>query len=156
MLAIFRRKTAPAFEVALQLGALYAGVSDGVWQVLRQCSNALGIAYQIRDDMDDLCGEATPQRHDFFGPSILLAIAHERASGPARNLLDALWRIPSQVSRRLPELRAVLRSLGVEDAARTMLAAHRDEAVRSLRPIENASLKGLLRRVICKIFNELS
>ncbi len=155
VLAIFRQKTAPAFEVALQLGALYAGVSDGVWQVLRQCSNALGIAYQIRDDMDDLCGEATPQQHDFFGPSILLAVAHERAAGPARDLLDALWRIPSQVSRRLPELRAVLKSLGVEEAARQMLESYRDEAVRSLRPLDNASLKGLLRRVICKIFNEI-
>ncbi|MBM4032442.1 MAG: DUF116 domain-containing protein [Planctomycetes bacterium] len=169
VLAIFRQKTAPAFEVALQLGALYAGVSDGVWQVLRQCSDALGIAYQIRDDMDDLCGEAAEDGNPkseirnpkspspaFSGPSILLAIAHERASGPARDLLDALWRIPSQVSRRLPELRAVLRSLGVEDAARKMLESYRDEAVRSLRPLDNPSLKGLLRRVICKIFNELS
>ncbi|HUT32253.1 MAG TPA: polyprenyl synthetase family protein [Planctomycetota bacterium] len=155
VLGIFRQKTAPAFEVALQLGALYAGVSDGVWQVLRECSNALGIAYQIRDDMDDLCGEAPPPRHDFLGPSILLAIAHERATGPARDLLDALWRVPSQVSRRLPELRSVLKALGVEEAAREMLESYRDEAVRSLRPVGNASLKGLLRRVICKIFNEI-
>jgi len=153
VLAIFRQKTAPAFEVALQLGALYAGVSDGVWQVLHECSNALGVAYQVRDDMDDFFGSAAQAQNP--GPSIILALAHERATGQARALLDALWRVPTQVSRRLPELRSVLKALGVEEAARQMLASYRDQAVRSLRPVENASLKGLLRRVICRIFNEI-
>ncbi|HPD14697.1 MAG TPA: polyprenyl synthetase family protein [Planctomycetota bacterium] len=153
VLAIFRQKTAPAFEVALQLGALYAGASDGVWQVLHECSDALGVAYQVRDDMDDFFGSAAQAQNP--GPSIILALAHERATGQARDLLDALWRVPSQVSRRLPELRSVLKALGVEEAARQMLASYKDEAVRSLRPVENASLKGLLRRVICKIFNEI-
>lgn len=153
VLAIFRQKTAPAFEVALQLGALYAGASDGVWQVLHECSNALGVAYQVRDDMDDFFGSAAQAQNP--GPSIILALAHERATGQARDLLDALWRVPSQVSRRLPELRSVLKALGVEEAARQMLASYRGAAVRSLRPVENASLKGLLRRVICKIFNEI-
>lgn len=153
VLAIFRQKTAPAFEVSLQLGALYAGLTDGLWQVLHECSDALGVAYQIRDDMDDFFGlDERPQNP---GPSIILALAHERATGQARDLLDAIWRVPSQVSRRLPELRAVLKALGVEEAARQMLAACRADAVRSLRPVENPSLKGLLRRVICKIFNEI-
>jgi len=153
VLAIFRQKTAPAFEVALQLGALYAGIADGLWQVLHQCSDALGVAYQVRDDMDDFFGD--DERPQNPGPSIILALAHERATGPARELLEALWRVPSQVSRRLPELRSVLKALGVEQAARQLLATYKHQAVRSLRPVENPSLKGLLRRVICKIFNEI-
>src|SRR5207253_1769786 len=53
VLDMFRRKTAPAFEVALRLGALYAGTDrhDEVADVLRAYSEALGIAYQIRDDL---------------------------------------------------------------------------------------------------------
>src|SRR5206468_4228172 len=53
VLDIFRKKTAPAFEVALRLGALYAGLEqhEEVGAVLAVYSEALGIAYQIRDDL---------------------------------------------------------------------------------------------------------
>src|SRR5437879_6480350 len=56
VLEIFRQKTAPAFEVALQLGALYAGIEqhEEVADALANYSEALGIAYQIRDDLSDL------------------------------------------------------------------------------------------------------
>lgn len=155
VLDIFRLKTAPAFEVALRLGALYGGAADSVWQVLHECSDALGIAYQVRDDMDDLFGDPPPTLPVCFGPSILLALAHERAAGDARRLLDALWRDPALARRKDEELRAALAALAIETAARQMLESYREKAIRSLRPLENASLKGLLRRVIAKIFNEL-
>src|SRR5207249_2092974 len=48
VLDIFRRKTAPAFEVALRLGAIYAGEQEDLAEVLGTYSEALGIAYQIR------------------------------------------------------------------------------------------------------------
>src|SRR6266699_5237275 len=56
VLDIFRQKTAPAFEVALRLGALYAGTEphEEVSDALRVYSEALGVAYQIRDDLSDL------------------------------------------------------------------------------------------------------
>jgi len=41
------------------------------------------------------------------------------------------------------------------ERARGLLDSYKEEAVRSLRLLENASLKGLLRRVITKIFNDL-
>jgi geranylgeranyl pyrophosphate synthase len=50
---ILRRKTAPAFDVALQLGAIGAGSDQETRVVLAAFSNAIGIAYQIRDDLDD-------------------------------------------------------------------------------------------------------
>jgi hypothetical protein len=50
---ILRRKTAPAFDVALQLGAIGAGSDQETRAVLAAFSNAIGIAYQIRDDLDD-------------------------------------------------------------------------------------------------------
>jgi len=77
VLDIFRSKTAPAFEVALRLGSLYAGTDlhEEVSDVLRDYSEALGIAYQIRDDLSDL-GE-TGESNDIAGlrPSLLLAVA---------------------------------------------------------------------------------
>ena len=44
----FRKKTAPAFHVALQLGALSAGSADDLEAVFARYSESLGIAYQIR------------------------------------------------------------------------------------------------------------
>ena len=54
VLGIFSQKTAPAFEVALRLGVLFSGSNVHVSATLAKYSEALGIAYQIRDDLDDL------------------------------------------------------------------------------------------------------
>jgi geranylgeranyl diphosphate synthase, type II len=154
VLDIFRRKTAPAFEVALRLGALYAGVDlhDESSETLTRYSEALGIAYQIRDDLSDLEGET----NDISGlrPSLLLAIAYERAQGAQQELLKSLWH------RQLPEgvhsaaVAAIYRELKADERARTLLETYKEETVRCLRDVENPNLKGLLRRVMGKIFND--
>ncbi|MFC1746129.1 polyprenyl synthetase family protein [Candidatus Riflebacteria bacterium] len=53
ILHIFRQKTAPAFEVALQFGAIFMDAAAAERAVLREYSRYLGIAYQIRDDLND-------------------------------------------------------------------------------------------------------
>ena len=50
------------------------------------------------------------------------------------------------------ERKKSVRDAGVEDRARAMLEAYKEEAIRTLPALQNASLKGLLRRVIGKIF----
>src|SRR5207245_2484513 len=74
VLDIFRQKTAPAFEVALRLGAIYAGEHEDIAEALGHYSEALGIAYQIRDDLSDLGSQG--ETNDIAGlrPSLLLAI----------------------------------------------------------------------------------
>src|SRR5882762_2902161 len=108
VLDIFRRKTAPAFEVALRLGALYAGTEphDEVADVLHAYSEALGIAYQIRDDLSDLGEQGETNDIAGFRPNLPLAVAHERASEPAKKAVTAaLWQ------RQLP---AGLDAVGIE------------------------------------------
>src|SRR5881398_2187758 len=92
VLDIFRKKTAPAFEVALRLGAIYAGEHEEVADALGAYSEALGIAYQIRDDLNDLGSKG--ETNDIAGmrPSLLLAIACERATNEKRELLEAIWK----------------------------------------------------------------
>jgi geranylgeranyl diphosphate synthase, type II len=143
---IFRRKTAPAFEVALRLGAIYADLEkhEEVSQVLGTYSEALGIAYQIRDDLSDLGGAG--ETNDIAGlrPSLLLAIASERAKNGQGELLESWWR-----RQPLPGVNAAR-----VESLYTELKADERARIRSLRDLENASLKGLLRRVIGKIFND--
>ena len=157
VLDIFRRKTAPAFEVALRLGALYAGIElhDAVTVTLGTYSEGLGIAYQIRDDLSDV-GQSG-ETNDIAGlrPSLLLAVAHERANGDARKLLESVWRRELPAGVTVAQIESLYTKLKADDRARTLLETYKEQAVRSLKELDNPNLKGLLRRVIGKIFNDV-
>ena len=148
---IFRRKTAPAFEVALRLGAAFAEAPAGVHETLTQYSNALGIAYQIKDDLEDLSGSDAPDDLQALRPSLPLAIARDRASGDRKAVIDRAWTRNLQPGDR-DALRAIVTELDVADRCRTMLEMYKEHAVRTLPELQHASLKGLLRRVVGKIF----
>ena len=127
VLEIFRRKTSPAFSVALLIGAAHAGRLDEVEDALTAFSEALGIAYQIRDDLDDRAEDTTPEAMAVH-PNIIEATARERFKG------------------NMPE--------AVENVL-MLLERYKEQAIRALQDLENANLKGLLRRIIGKMFNEL-
>jgi geranylgeranyl pyrophosphate synthase len=153
VLDIFRMKTAPAFEVALSLGAILAGCDEQVREVLRQYSESLGIAYQIRDDLDDL---RTPHKDELYSgqrPSILLALAHE--TGRAGLAPPESTSSEKSVGQAPPyELPSTALQAEVEAAAWRLLESYKSQAIGSLIALKNANLKGLLRRVIGKIFND--
>jgi hypothetical protein len=47
-----------------------------------------------------------------------------------------------------------MEALGVATRCRELLEAYKEEAIRTLWNLDGANLKGLLRRVIGKIFND--
>ena len=156
VLDIFRRKTAPAFEVALRVGGALAGASEDVRDVFAKYSEALGIAYQIRDDLDDLTGTDAPDDIAALRPSLPLAVGVERAKGQheeAHAALLAAWR--RDTSDTPDALRARLIELNVEDRCRRLLESYKEEAIRSLAVLDEPTLKGLLRRIVGKIFNDI-
>jgi len=146
---IFRGKTAPAFDVALQIGAIYAGVDANTRSVLSAYSEALGIAYQIRDDIDD-CPLETPDGAE--SPSLRLAVACEMAVGDARSFLDDVWRQSAPNAQRL---KSIFDDLCIEAAVRQLLCGYEEDAIASLRDVRNATLKALLRQVIGSIFYDI-
>ncbi|MCP5541397.1 MAG: polyprenyl synthetase family protein [Akkermansiaceae bacterium] len=155
VLEIFRQKTAPAFEVALKLGASYAGGLAGVADVLHAYSENLGIAYQIRDDLDDLGEDAGDNALEKMRPSVLLAIARERAKGDDKALLESLWSHEDLEGIALHKVRQLAHELAADDKCLLMLETYKEAAVRALADLDNPNLKGLLRRVMGKIFNDL-
>ena len=99
-------KTSPAFEVALQLGALAAGRSD-LADALAAFSRAVGIAYQIRDDLRDAdAGDAEAGR--------LSIVTAARAGDDAATVIEALLQQQRADARKAietiesPALRIVL------------------------------------------------
>jgi geranylgeranyl pyrophosphate synthase len=113
----------------------------------------LGIAYQIRDDLSDWDGSSDSNDLATLRPSLLLAIARERANGPTRDYLDRVWRREEPADA--PRLAAICRETGADERCRQLLETYKEEAVRSLAALENGSLKGLLRRTLGKIFNDV-
>ncbi len=148
--AIHRQKTAPAFEVALRLGAAFAGAAPELHATLAAYSEALGIAYQIRDDLDDLTGTDAGDDIAAARPAFPLAVATERAKGADRELCEAVW------AKRHPDPDAVREAvvrLGGVERAEQMVESYKEQAVRALQDVTSPTLKGLLRRVVGKIFS---
>ena len=135
--------------MALELGAIVAGGHDpALAALLGEYSDHLGIAYQIRDDLEDLTDGHAPADLAGGRPSLPLAIAWERSKGEARATLERVWRreLPGDVARPL------LAELQVEERCRQLLESYKEAAIRCLSDVDNPTLKGLLRRVIGKIF----
>jgi geranylgeranyl diphosphate synthase type II len=149
VLDIFRKKTSPAFEVALQLGALYANGGEDVGEVLAKYSESLGIAYQVRDDLEDLGEGHAPDDINGMRPSLPLALALERAVRDDKATIDAAWK---RAGSDQALVRAIITRSGAEERCHGLLDSYKEEAIRSLAELENPSLKGLLRRVVSKIF----
>jgi len=123
---IFRRKTAPAFGVSLQLGAVAAGADSDLLETLHAFSESLGIAYQIHDDLEEYkSGEAVDLR-----ASILLALANDAAPGVDNPPFEELM---------------------VVEKAEQLLEHYKNEAVRALNPLQSALLKSLLRRITSRM-----
>jgi geranylgeranyl diphosphate synthase, type II len=151
VLEIFRLKTSPAFEVALRVGAAYGRASEDVHDTLSRYSDALGIAYQIRDDIEDLTVTHAPDDLRAMRPSLPLAIAYERATSAAKELLHRAW-MKNITAEEAAEVRRLITETGAEERCKTLLEMYKEQAIQTLPDLQNASLKGLLRRVVGKIF----
>jgi len=151
---IFRLKTAPAFEVALCLGALAQGAGDDLCAVLSRYSQALGIAYQIRDDLLDYAAETPGNDVRALRPSLLMALAYEATDGEAKIKLAAAWRNEGGVGESEVLIRNAVTAVRAEAKARELLEHYRGEAIRSLGSLRNIRLKSVLQQIIGRILKD--
>ena len=151
VVAIFRGKTAPAFSTALRIGAALGGAGEEMHGTLETFSDALGIAYQIRDDLDDLQAAREAGVAPETRPTIPWALAHEAAKKDQRAVVAQAWTAGGDAE----VIHNLLESLEAPGRSAELYQAYKDEAIRSLRGLDNANVKGLLRRVVGKIFDEL-
>jgi geranylgeranyl pyrophosphate synthase len=149
VLRIFRLKTSPAFEVALRLGALARGADEETCAVLSRYSEALGIAYQIRDDLQDSAPAAAGNDLRAMRPSLLLALAYEAAEGVARQSLAEAWTHGDGEHN----VRSGAEFAQAEARARQLLEHYRNQAIRSLSPLRNVRFKSVLQQIVGRILN---
>jgi len=138
VLEIFRRKTAPAFEVALQLGAICANADEETRAALSAFSGALGIAYQIRDDLEDFATDHGNTLHTAFRPSLLMAVAYEELKQRGKAVAQSLTQ-------------EQIHETGAEHRVRRMFEDYEKQTLQALRPLRHVALKSLLYRLVAKI-----
>ncbi len=155
VLEIFRQKTGPGLRGRPQARRRLRGPTGRGRLRPRAVFRNLGIAYQIRDDMDDLGADAGDNELEQMRPSVLLAVARERAKGDDKAVLDALWTHAISRGIEIHKIRSLAHSLEADEKCLLLFETYKEAAVRALADLENANLKGLLRRVMGKIFNDL-
>jgi len=154
VLEIFKSKTSPAFEVALRMGAVYAGAEEEVHEVLKNYSENLGIAYQIQDDSDDFLIESSSD-NQALRPTLFMALALEKAKGDDADFMRMIWESRSTDAVNPQRIIDIVTNYKVNERCEELLESYKEAAVRSLQEMEDPTLKGLMRRVIGKIFNDI-
>ncbi|MFM8709316.1 MAG: polyprenyl synthetase, partial [Planctomycetia bacterium] len=88
--------------------------------------------------------------------SVVLAVAAERARGDDREMLAAITSGRPHPAATPDRLREAIRATKADEKAALLLESYKEQAVRALEGLADPTLKGLLRRVLAKMFNELT
>lgn len=152
-LDIFRRKTAPAFGVALLLGAMAGDGDTELCKMLEDFSLSLGIAYQIHDDLEEFCSHGNLLEAAHIRPSLLLALAYEQAQGQLKSEILAFWNDETAGKGELSHLRHIFDELMVVEKARQLQEHFKHASVRTLGSLQNTEIKAFLLRLVVKMID---
>ncbi len=147
---IFSLKTSPAFEVALQFGAIISDAGNEVMNVLTAYSSALGIAYQIKDDLEDFNLVNLDNAFNTIQPSLVTAIVNRAHPKKMEAWFKDLQKVNAANKKEIwqqPEIRE-----GIKEAEQ-MLMDYKLIALSSIKDLKNPALKILLTRLLNKILN---
>lgn len=149
VLRIYERKTAAAFEVAVLVGAIAAGVDEATCKHLSAFSRAVGTAYQIQDDIEDF-RSVSGRAADLLSmrPTLYLAIACSSDNPDVQSALASVWKNSPHGRETLIEQ---IEKQGLHARVDLLYAHYRHETERILAGIQHTALKRLLRRIMTKM-----
>lgn len=117
-----------SIESPLAIGALLGGGSDEQVAALRAFGLPLGIAFQLRDDLLGVFGDAAvtgkPSGDDLLEGKRTVLVALTRAALPptARRIFDELLGDPDLTPEQISSLQATIRESGAVDKVEAMIA----------------------------------
>ena len=131
-LDIIRHKTVPAFEVSLMLGLASTGNHQHLRPMLHDYSEALGIAYQLKDDLEDVSQDNAQctthnAQNSTVHPSAIFALRNEHPD----------WSDEA-----------------VKDELNGMIDQYKQQALDALNELDGLELKRLLYQVTEKILKQ--
>jgi geranylgeranyl diphosphate synthase type I len=136
------RKTAALIAASVQAGALLASDDERVIDAYRGFGWALGMAFQLNDDLLGIWGDAQttgkePSDLAKHKKTLPVIYALENAQGADYDRLRALLAADKLTADGLAEARAIIERTGARDYTRTKAREQRDEA---LARIESAGI----------------
>jgi geranylgeranyl diphosphate synthase, type II len=144
LLNIYALKTGAAVEVALLLGAIAAGAGKTDLGALREFARFFGIAYQVRDDLEEFQLSTAPLTwHEF---PFLVALLKEQLNGNAP--VDTLTNLDFE------EIRALISNQNIGPKTAGIVTDYVEKAYASLDKLSNLPLKLSLYGVLGKIFRD--
>lgn len=136
---VIGRKTASLIAGSVQAGALLATDDPAVIGAYRRFGWALGIAFQLNDDLLGIWGDEAvtgkePSDIEARKKTLPLIYALENAAGPDRERLAAIVADPdhSPTAPEVAEARGILKRVGARDYTRSQARAYRDQAIEEL------------------------
>ena len=150
IIKIFSLKTSPAFETALQFGAIISDAGDEVMNVLTAYSSSLGIAYQIKDDLEDFNIKNIDNTFNTIQPSLVTAIIN-RDHPDKMEVWFKDFQDGNDQSKKEIWKQAEIRK-GIKEAEQ-MLENYKLMALSSIKDLKRPALKILLTRLLNKILN---
>jgi len=145
LLESFERKTGSAIRVALLLGAVAANASENDLQGLRKFADLFGIAYQIKDDLDEF---AEAKEHTLPADyPLLLSLLVQNTDGSS---VEEIQKFYAEGNGKL--LVELIRADGIDQKARDLLQEYTNKAYQELDKLENLKMKLSLYNVLGKVF----
>ena len=107
------------------------------------------------DDIEEFFDRTGSDGMKALKPSLLLSLAHRKAVDEQKKMLESLWDGSQDIESVFEDVQNVFIELGILRVASDMMELYKSRALSCLQQLDNPDLKGLLRRMISKIFNEI-
>jgi geranylgeranyl diphosphate synthase type I len=139
-LAMIERKTAALIAASAELGALVGGADEETTQALFDFGRALGLAFQIEDDVLGIWGDPAvtgkPFAADLYRRKLSLPVIHALTTSPDKAFLMSLYAQPALDSDSVRQALAILDAAGSRVYAETTTAAYHGEAFAALDRVQ--------------------
>ena len=125
-------------QAPLVIGAALAGATDDQLDTLRAFGLPLGIAYQLRDDLLGVFGDAAvtgkPSGDDLREGkrTVLIALARERLDTSSRHTVDRLLGRPDLTPDQISSLQQIIVDSGAVDRVETLIQQNVGQALAAL------------------------
>jgi geranylgeranyl diphosphate synthase type II len=144
---IFKLKTGEALKVALLLGAIVGGAETHDVEILEHFSDLFGIAYQIRDDLNEFEEHNADEKINDF--PFLIALFNERLWEKQNELSENGLVNAIEFRKQIVENNLVLK-------AEDILQKYVEKCYSELDKLENAKLRLSLYGVLGKLFKPIN
>jgi geranylgeranyl pyrophosphate synthase len=144
---VFEYKTSTAFKVSLLLGATAAGADSKSIEILEQFSRTVGIAYQIKDDLEDFkCEDGNFEIHK---PSVLLSMLTGKMIPQDKILFQDAYQ-----KNDIGTIQGMIENYNINQGAEYLLKDYIKESNNCLDNFQNTGLKMALHEILGNIFKE--